>query len=154
MISAMLAALLLLQIQQPPPVSVHMPTSEVVDVARMLAKDLGYQLDRYPKLYSFDLLSTGGGHAGYISIGFYASGHPIHYFDINETTGQVVDSMTCKAFDFPDLRVFQDTHQRLSGSRPRATEELMGDINCDRLTIVRNAEVPDPKSPATAQKSR
>jgi hypothetical protein len=145
MSSTVLAALLLFQMQHPAPVSVHMPTSEVIDVARMLARDLGYPLDRYPKVYSFDLLSAEGRHAGYISIGFYANGHPINYLDINETTGQIVTSMTCKVFDFPDLSVFQRAHQRLSGARPRTTEELMEDINCDHLTVVRESEVPNSK---------
>lgn len=66
--------------------------------------------NRYPKLYFFDAPATKDGKSwfpGYVSIGFFGNGHPIYQFDINEKTGQIVDSMTCKVFDFQDLRVFQ-----------------------------------------------
>jgi hypothetical protein len=132
---------LLLFFQQPqPPAAVHMPTSEAIDVTRKLARDLGYPIDRYAKVYFFDELAAEGGtplYPGYISIGFYGNGQPINHFAINEKTGQIVDSTVCETFDFPDLRVFQRAQQHMSGSRPRTTEELMDDIGCDRLPVVR-----------------
>jgi hypothetical protein len=146
--STILAFLLLFQQQRTPP-TVHLPTSDAIDVARQLARDLGFPIDRYRKLYFFDVLTAEGGKpwfAGYTSIGFYGNGQPINHFEINERTGQVVDSTTCQVFDFPDLRVFQIGQQQLSGSRPRTTKELMEEIGCDELTVVRRPVVPITRS--------
>jgi hypothetical protein len=148
MSSTMLAVLLFFQQQQSPP-AVHLPTSEAIDLARKLARDLGYPIDRYPKLYYFDALTAEGGKpwfAGYVSIVFFGNNHPINHFNINEKTGQIVDSTLCQAFDFPDLRAFQRAQQQFSGSRPRTTEELLDEIGCDELTVVRKPVVPNSKS--------
>src|ERR1051325_8165982 len=94
---------------QQSPTAVHLPTSTVIDVARKVARDLGYPIDRYPNLYFFDVLTMEDGKpwfAQYISVGFYGNGHPINHFEINERTGQIVDSSTCNLFDFQDLRLF------------------------------------------------
>jgi len=116
-------------------------------VARKLARDLAYPIDRYPKLYYFDMLTKEDGKPwfpGYVSIVFFGNDHPIHSFDINEQTGQIVDSLICQVFEFPDLKAFQREHQKLSGSRPRTTDELMDEIHCDQLTVVRKPVVPKP----------
>jgi len=105
-----------------------------------LVKDLGYPIDRHPRLYFFDALPPS--FTGYVSIGFYGNGHPIHHFEINEKTGQVVDSVVCEIYDFPDLRVFQRTQQQLSGSRAMTTEELMDEIGCQKLKVVRSSVAP------------
>jgi hypothetical protein len=149
MSATMIAVFLFFQQQQSPPDAVHLPTSVAIDVARKLARDLGYPLDRYPKLYFFDAPTTKDGKSwfpGYVSIGFFGNGHPIYHFDINEKTGQIVDSTICKVFDFQDLGVFQRAQQQLSGSRPRTTEELMDEIGCDQITVVRKPDVPSTKS--------
>ncbi len=134
-----LVALLCFQ-QQSFSAEVHLPTSDAIDVARKLARDLGFPIDRYPKLYFFDMLPPS--FAGYVSITFYGNGHPLNHFEINEKTGQVVDNVICQMFDFPDLRVFQRTQQRLSGARAKTTGELMDEIGCDKLTLVQNPVMP------------
>jgi hypothetical protein len=138
--SAMILLALLFFQPQSPPVEVHLPTSVAIDTARKLVKDLGYPIDRYPSLYFFDALPPS--FTGYVSIGFYGNGHPIHHFEINEKTGQVVDSVVCEIYDFPDLRVFQRTQQQLSGSRAMTTEELMDEIGCQKLKVVRSSVAP------------
>ena len=143
-----LAAITQILPAQTSPLAMHLPTSSAIDVARMLARDLGYPIDRYKKLYFFDVLTTEGGKpwfAGYISVSFWGR-QPINQFEINERTGQVVDSSTCELFDFPDLRVFQREQQHLSRSRPRSDEELKDEIGCDELTVVRKPVVPITKS--------
>jgi len=57
--SMIIAALLFFQ-QQQSPSAVHMPTSDAIDVARKLARDLGYPIDRYAQLYFFDVLTNKG----------------------------------------------------------------------------------------------
>jgi hypothetical protein len=96
--------------QPQPPRSVHLPTSDAIDVARKVARDLGYPINRYPNLFFFDVPTTEGGKpliAGYTSISFWSKTQPINHFDINDRTGQVVDATICAVFDFPDLRAFQ-----------------------------------------------
>jgi len=144
----MLAILAFMQPQQSLPITVHLPTSEAIDVARQLARDLGYPLDQHPKVYFFDQLTGEDGKpsfAGYVSIGFYGDGHPIYHFEINESTGQVVDSVTCKVFDFPNLRAFQQAQQKLSGSLPRTGRQLIDEIGCDKLTVVEKRVIPNAK---------
>jgi hypothetical protein len=148
MTSILLAILAFLEPQRSLPITVHLPTSEAIDVARQLARDLGYPLDRHPSLYFFDQLTGEGGKpsfAGYVSIGFYGGGHPISHFEINEATGQVVDSVTCKLFEFPGLRAFQQAQQKLSGSPPRTSKQLMDEIGCDKLIVVGKRVVPNAK---------
>jgi hypothetical protein len=132
--------------QASPPAGVHLPTSSAIDTIRKVVRDdLGYPIDRYPKLYFFDALPPL--FTGYVSIGFYGNGQPINHFEINEKTGQVVDSVICEVYDFPDLRAFQREQQQLSGSRARTTEELMDEIGCQKLKVVRSSVVPSSKPP-------
>jgi hypothetical protein len=129
--------------------AVHFPTSDAIDVARKVARDLGYPIDRDPNLYFFDVVRTEGGKpliAGYTAISFWSSAHPIQHFEINEQTGQVVDDTSCEVFDFPDLRAFQRARQRLTGSRPSTIEELANQVGCDKLTVIRKPVVPSAKS--------
>jgi len=152
MISMIIAALLFFQQQQSR--SVHLPSSDAIDVARKLARDLGFPIDRYPRLYYFDVVTDEHGQppfAGYVSITFWGDIHPIKHFDINEETGQVVESLACEVYDFPDLRVFQKEQQHVSGSRPRTIEELKNEFGCDQLKVVRNPIVPRTK-PAPPKK--
>lgn len=135
--------------QPQPPQAVHFPTSDAIDVARKVARDLGYPIDRNPNLYFFDVVKTEGGKpliAGYTAVSFWSSAHPIQHFEINERTGQVVDDTSCEVFDFPDLRAFQRARQQLTGARPNTIEELANEVGCDTLTVVRKPVVPSTKS--------
>ncbi len=135
--------------QPQPPQAVHFPTSDAIDVARSVARDLGYPIDRYRNLYFFDVVTAEGGKpliAGYTAISFWSAAHPLQHFKINERTGQVVDDTSCEVFDFPDLKVLERARQRLTGSRPSTTEELANEIGCDKLTVIRKPVVPSTKS--------
>jgi hypothetical protein len=139
----------LLFFQPLPPQAVHFPTSDAIDIARKVARDLAYPIDRYPNLYFFDVVTTEGGKpliAGYTAISFWSAAHPMQHFEINERTGQVVDATICEVFDFPDLRIFQRARQQLTRARPSTTEELANEIGCDELTLVRKPVVPSTKS--------
>jgi len=135
------------------PQSVHLATSDAIDIVRKVARDLGFPIDRYPNLYFFDVVTAEGGKplfAGYTSIGFYGK-QPINHFQINERTGQIVDADLCTTYDFPNLRAFQRTRQQLSGSRPSTTKELANEIGCDDLTVVRKPVVPGTRSAPPAK---
>ncbi len=140
---------LLFFFQSQPPQAVHFPTSDAIDVARKVARDLGYPIDRNRNLYFFDVVKTEGGKpliAGYTAVSFWSSAHPIQHFEINERTGQVVDDTSCEVFDFPDLRTFQRARQQLTGARPSTIAELANEVGCDALTVVRKPVVPSAKS--------
>lgn len=80
---------LLFSFQPQPPRAVHFPTSDAIDVARMAARDLGYPIDRYPKLYFFDVVTAEGGKPltiGYTAISFWSSAHPMEHFQIKDDT--------------------------------------------------------------------
>jgi hypothetical protein len=126
--------------QESPVVQVFIPTSDAIDVARRVARDLGYPINKYAGLYFFDQLTTEVGKPplpGYVSIGFYGNNHLLNEFDINEKTGQIVDRRTCEVFEYADLKAFQRAQQQSSGSKPKTPEELMNEIGCDQLTVVR-----------------
>jgi hypothetical protein len=139
------------------PVTVHLPTSAAIDVARLLARDLGYPIDKYPKRYFFDQVTGGDGKPltfGYVAISFWSGAQPINHFEINESTGQIVDDVACEVFDFPNLKPFQHEQQGLSGARPETIEELLGDgrFPCEKLTIVNRPVVPNAKPASGEQK--
>jgi hypothetical protein len=150
------SALIFAQQTQRLPVTVHLPTSVAIDVARLLARDLGYPIDKYPKRYFFDQVNGDDGKAlvlGYANILFWGGGHPIDGFQINESTGQIVGTLSCEVFDFPNLKSFQHEQQALSGVRSKTTQELLdeGKIPCERLTLVNRPVVPNAK-PASDRK--
>ena len=133
---------LYLQIQHPEPV--HFATSDAIDVARLIARDLGYPIDKDRGMFYFDLLLNANGRPmfkGYTSIGFYADVRPIYHFEINESTGQVVDATVCAVFDVPSLKPFEKSRRRLTGARPRTLDELSDDVGCDKLRIVRKSRL-------------
>ena len=125
--------------------SMHLPTSDAIDVARRLARDLGYPIDQSPRRFFFDLATGEGGQpliAGYTTVGFFGDPQPIHHFAINEQSGQIVDADLCALFDFPDLRAFARRRRQLSGARARTADELAREIGCDALKGVRTPMVP------------
>jgi hypothetical protein len=135
--------------QSEPPRAVHFPTSTAIDVARKVARDLGYAIDRDPNRFYFDVVTTETGNpliAGYTAISFWNDVQPINHFEINERTGEIVDGDLCAVFDFPDLREFQRALQRATLARSSTTKQLAHEVGCDELTVVRKPVVPSTKS--------
>jgi hypothetical protein len=127
-----LLALLMLLVAQSQTVIVHIPTSDAVDLARMIARDEGYDVTK-TAVYSFDLLTTSGGkpfHRGYTSIGFDINGNPRNLIAISDSTGQAIDYNTCEVFDYPELRPFQEQMIRLSKVKRKTAQELADDVGC------------------------
>jgi hypothetical protein len=126
-------------LQQSASVQVYIPTSRAVDVARRVARDLGFDVAN-PEYY-FDLMLTRDGKppiVGYVSMGLYGHDNLIETFAISEKTGQVVEPAACQVFEFSNLVPFQKAQQRQSGLKSKTQKELMSDFGCERLTVVRS----------------
>ncbi len=117
LILLILLVLLLPQASQAQSVILHITTSGAVDLARMIARDEGYDV-RNTKVYYFETLDTQGKHLldGYTSIGFFINVHIRSTISISETTGQAIDMNSCEIFDYPDLKPFQE--QIISLTKP------------------------------------
>ena len=140
LIRSTLIILLLLPTSQAQSVVVHIATSDAVDLARMIAKDEGYDV-RNTKVYYFDLLQTQDGKPllnGYTSVGFYINGNIRSSISISETTGQAVDMNSREIFDYPDLKSFQERIIRLSKAKRKTAQELADDAGCSSPKVLTN----------------
>lgn len=111
------------------------PTSVALDVAEMVARDEGYKVPN-EKLFFFDQSTTKDGRPlfpGYITMSFFGNGHPINQISINEQTGQVVDTMICAIFEYPDVEKFGKDVRRTSGAKPASVNELEDEVGCDKM---------------------
>ena len=139
MLIARLGLELLLLIQAPqtskPQHKVFLPTSDAVDIARQVAKDQGYSIANR-SMYFFDLMMTESGKPalpGYVTLGFYGNSNLLNQISINESTGQVVDSLKCIVFEYPDLMNFQQELRRETGAKPLSSTALANSIGCESL---------------------
>jgi hypothetical protein len=138
LISSILLVLLLLPASPTQSVIVHIPTSDVVDLARMIARDEGYDV-RDTKVYYFDLLETQDGKpllSGYTSVGFYINGNIRSSISLSETTGQAVDMNSCEVFDYPDLKPFQERIIHLTKAKRKTAQELANEAGCSSPKVL------------------
>lgn len=141
MITTVISLAFLLQIETAK-VRSFVATSTLVDVGRMVAKDEGFNVPELSRNSFFDLPQGPEPVKGSASIIFYGEGaHPIHMYSIDLTTGQVVDANACKVFKFSDLREFERTVQKETGSKPKSDEELAAEVGCAQLEVVDKASV-------------
>jgi hypothetical protein len=135
-------ALLLFPVPQSQPVTVHITTSDAIDLARMIARNEGYDVTK-TTVYSFDLLTGSEGKPflqGYTSIGFDINGNARNLIAINNSTGQAIDYNTCEVFDYPDLRPFQEQMMRLSKATKKTPQELADDAGCGSPKILKQSD--------------
>src|SRR5258708_4461512 len=81
----------------PQPQDVHIPTSTVIDYARTIARDEGYDV-KTPNLITLDVLKNYGGKPiedDYIAIDVRIGTHAANFLMINRHTGQAIDYNTC-----------------------------------------------------------
>jgi hypothetical protein len=118
-------------------VTIHIPTSEVVRIAQIIAKNEGYQISNH-NLYYFDSLDTQGTPLvrGYTSIGFYINGNIRSTISISEITGQAIDMNTCEIFDYPELKPFQKQMIQLSKAKIKTAQELADDVGCSSPKVL------------------
>ena len=130
--AAALLVVILLTLPLGQSATTHVMASDAIDLARLVARDEGYDV-KNTKVYSFDFLITSDGKPlirGYTSVGFYINGNVRSGISISETTGQTIDMNTCEIFDYPDLRPFQEEIMRLSKARKKSPDELAQDAGC------------------------
>ena len=119
------------------------PTSDVIDVARMVARGLGYSLADRTK-YFFDLLPGPKGEPlfpGYVTVGFYWNSNTVNAISINEKTGQVLDITMCTWFEFPTIKRFERSVQRGTGLPPLTEQKIRAQTGCEsvkKLTVPQN----------------
>lgn len=120
-----------------PRIIVHIPTSDALVIAQKVARDEGYDISD-TRMYFFDSLDSGGQHLaqGYTSMGFYINGSIRSSISINETTGQVLDTVSCELFDYPDLRSFQERILRASKVNRKTPGELADEVGCPSLKVL------------------
>jgi hypothetical protein len=138
LVSSVLLTLLLLPAPQGPIVIVPIPTSDAVDLARLIAHDEGYDVTK-TAVYYFEQLTGPQGAPfleGYTSIGFYIEGNARNLIVINNSTGQAMDYNTCEIFDYADLKPFQEQTMRLSQARRKTAEELAREAGCSSPKVL------------------
>lgn len=116
------------------------PTSDAVDLARMIARDEGYDVTK-TTVYSFELLMSSDGKPfvhGYTSIVFDINGRHRNLIAISNFTGQAIDYNTCEIFDFSDLRPFQEQVIRITKAKRKTTQELANDVGCTAPKVLSN----------------
>ena len=132
--------------QQTAQVQHFVPTSELVRVGRMAARDEGYDPDAEGTY--LDQLGIDGKYpvSGYSSIGLYRHGHLVSSFSIRIDTGDVVDAVACTIFCYPDLLNFKRNLMKGFGTKDVARDVIESEIGCDKLGVVPTA--------ATTKKNR
>ena len=131
-------ALAVLVAATPEQKTVSIPTSDVVKIAKIIARNEGYDV-RHDTVYYFDVPHTEGGVEmlpGYVSIIFYINEHTRNLFSISESTGQVVDMFSCEVFDYPELRRFQQQIMRITKAKRKTPAELAKDADCEHPILV------------------
>ena len=113
-----------------------LPTSTVVRIAAMAARDEGYNPDAQGVF--LDELRTDGKEpiAGFTSIGLYKGGHLIRYYSIRVETGDIVDPMACKVFRYPDLAKFKREILKQFGTKEVSLEVIASEVGCEKLEVV------------------
>ena len=115
------------------------PTSDVIDTARMVARGLGYSLADHTKYY-FDLLPGPKGEPlfpGYVTVGFYWNSNTVNAISINEKTGQVLDINMCTSFEYPAIKRFERSVQRGTGLPPLTEQQIRAQTGCESIKRLR-----------------
>jgi hypothetical protein len=110
----------------------HITTSDAIDLAKIIARDEGYDVTN-TRVYYFDLLITSKRKPllqGYTSIGFYINGNIRSTVSINNGTGQSIDYNTCEVFEYSDVKPFQEQTTRLSKGTKKTPQQLADDAGC------------------------
>lgn len=109
-------------------------TSDIVSVARMAARDEGYDPDADGTFLSEMRTADGKEpYPGYASIALYHDGHPVRFYSIRVETGDVVDATDCKIFRYPDLLEFKRKLLKNFGSKEVPLDTIESEIGCQRL---------------------
>ena len=131
----LLVAIAVAASSQQPKVTVFIPTSEVVRIATIVARDEGY--NPYARGMFLDELRTAEGkepQPGYASIALYRNGHIIRSYSIRNETVDVLDPDDCKIFRFPVLIRYARTNAVDKKAVPLSV--IASEIGCETLKVV------------------
>jgi hypothetical protein len=136
--SILIAMFLLPALDQGRIVIMPILTSDAIDVARMIARDEGYDVTKTTVYYFQELTNSEGKPflPGYTSIGFDINGNARNLISINNSTGQAIDFNTCEVFDYPDLKPFQERTIRLNKAKRRTPQELADEVGCSSPKVL------------------
>ncbi|MGA7675155.1 MAG: hypothetical protein WCA78_08930 [Rhizomicrobium sp.] len=131
--AALTGALLLSAYHQ---ISVDIETSDMVDVARMIAHDEGFDVGNH-HVYTFEIgPSPDTMVLGYTAIGFYINGSIANTIIVSKTTGQAMDMNGCEIFDYPDLKPFQDEIVRITKAKRKTPQQMAKDAECENPQVL------------------
>jgi len=134
---ALLFAIPLTPNQQSREKQIHIiPTSDVVKVAWMAARDEGYDPNAVGTF--LDELRVKGTEPieGYTSIGLYVNVQLTRSYSIRLTTGDVVDATSCTLFRYPDLIKYKKELMRGFGTQEVSDEQIAKEVGCDKLDVL------------------
>jgi len=128
---------MLIGVQTSPKVLHFIPTSEVVRVASMAARDEGYHPEK-ESTYLDELRTASGKEPidGYTSIGLYVNDDLVRSYSIRIETGDIVDATACKILRYPNLILFKKEVMKSFNSRPASLGEIATEIGCEKLEFV------------------
>ena len=124
-IKSFLAALKSGQMEPP------LPTSDLIDLARAIARDNGYDVTATTlSIYLYPPQKSWA--AGYTTMAVTTPELNSLQLMLNNSTGQVIDWGSCQIFNFPDLKPWQDKIHEIHNANPRTPQELADDVDCIR----------------------
>ena len=116
---------------------VFIPTSDLVDVARQVARDSGFNVSDRRIFYVDTLDSSDRARLpGFESVAVYQNDHIVLEVSIHEETGQVVDSTRCLLFEYPDVVAFGVEVRKAGGAKP-LTRAQLGELCGCELKVMR-----------------
>lgn len=115
--------------------SVYIETSDMVDVARIIAHDEGFDVSNHD-VYTFDMgPSPDNMVLGYTAIAFFINGSIANTIIVSKTTGQAMDMNDCEIFDYPDLKPFQDQIMRITRAKRKTPQQMARDAECENPQV-------------------
>jgi len=119
---------------QPAAPRLHIPVSQLNDIATILAHDEGWPMGDPD--FTLDPMKPDVDD-GFDSIGVYKKAHLVRMYSIERSTGQIVDFMRgCQVFRFDDIKRFQAEMKQKSHAPPLTDAQLAAKAGCPKLTVV------------------
>ena len=110
------------------------PTSELVRVATMAARDEGNNPSG-EGIYLDELRTADCKNPipGYESIALYQNGHPVESYAVRVDTGDVVEPDTCTLLQYPDLMKFRQETTAGFKTKGVTPDTIAAEVGCDKL---------------------
>ena len=107
-----------------------LPTSDLIDYARLIARDSGYDVAD-TRVYGFSINTPHDSLVpGYTTIQFIEHEHVIKVIMVNNRTGQAIEFNLCEIFDYPNLKPWQELFIGRSNAVLKTPQELADDVDC------------------------